>query len=370
MRLRSFFLLWVLILAGCKGDKKGGCTPSEEEPPLEARPAIEVFPESVDFGEVPIRTTPVETRVVTVRNAGTADLVVTGVTFSEDSAAEFGLLVEIPEVTLRPEEQLKIAVTFSPSAEAPFYGTLLIRSSDPERPQVAVPLVGTGVAPAPEDIEIPLGECVSVSIETGSFTPVQYWVSVPNDVVVSGRCLYLVLTAENIESEDGRVFLYVNYGRRVGEPREEEKSEDEADWSAEGTVIIKGDDLKPGVYFILPNKPDPEPVSFDLCARFVDKGTAFRRGFMDENEDIDINDAMIILNYLFMNGPRPGCLAAGDTNADGRLTVSDATRILWYQFGFLPPPPEPFAECGCPEEPAPFDCESFPLCGEEPTEAK
>ena len=369
MRWSPFFLLLALILAGCEGDKKGGCTPSEEEPPLEPRAAIEVFPESVDFGEVPIRTSPVETQVVTVRNAGTADLLVSRIAFSEDSAPEFGLLVEISEVTLRPEEQLKVAVTFSPSAEVAFYGTLLVRSNDPERPQVAVPLTGKGVAPAVKDIEIPLGECVSVKIETGSFTPVQYWVSVPNDLVVPGRCLYLVLTAENIDPEDGRVFLYVNYGRRVGE-EPEAKSDDEADWSGEGTVIIKGDDLKPGVYFILPNKPDSEPISFDLCARFLDKGTAFRRGFMDENDEIDINDAMIILNYLFMEGPRPNCLAAGDTNADGRLTVSDATRILWYQFGFLPPPPEPFAECGCPEEPTPFDCESFPLCGGETTESE
>lgn len=60
----------------------------------------------------------------------------------------------------------------------------------------------------------------------------------------------------------------------------------------------------------------------------------------DANDDTDVNvsDAVKIINYVFVGGDAPVPLACGDANNDGDVNVSDAVRIINYVFVGGDPP--------------------------------
>ena len=62
----------------------------------------------------------------------------------------------------------------------------------------------------------------------------------------------------------------------------------------------------------------------------------------DANGDgnVDVGDAVFIINYVFNSGPAPEPIAAGDANCDGACNVGDAVFIINFVF-------EGGAEPGC-----------------------
>jgi hypothetical protein len=86
----------------------------------------------------------------------------------------------------------------------------------------------------------------------------------------------------------------------------------------------------------------------DECA-----GTAvitFLRGDCNGDGEVRgvVTDAIFLLNFNFVGGPRPGCLAACDANGDGGVigVVTDAVYILTYNFLGGPEPVAPYPACG------------------------
>jgi hypothetical protein len=87
-------------------------------------------------------------------------------------------------------------------------------------------------------------------------------------------------------------------------------------------------------------------------------GTLFRRGDADSNGLVEITDAVLVLNYMFLGGKAPDCLDAADTDDSGVLDITDPVSSLQYQFlgGVAPPSPGPTV-CGPdPTVDDPFDC--------------
>lgn len=76
----------------------------------------------------------------------------------------------------------------------------------------------------------------------------------------------------------------------------------------------------------------------------------FLRGDSNTDQVVDISDAVFTLQYLFLGGPEPECLAAADANDDDQLDISDAVRVLAVLFQGGSSMPEP-----------------YPLAGEDPT---
>jgi hypothetical protein len=76
----------------------------------------------------------------------------------------------------------------------------------------------------------------------------------------------------------------------------------------------------------------------------------FRRGDCDGDGEVRgvVTDAVYLLNFNFLGGTIPGCLAACDANGDGQVlgVVTDAVYLLTFNFLGGPPPPAPFPECG------------------------
>ena len=95
----------------------------------------------------------------------------------------------------------------------------------------------------------------------------------------------------------------------------------------------------------------------------------FVRGDVSGDGDLQINDALAGLDYLF-GGATVACLDAVDANDDGGLDVSDPIFTLHFLFADGAPPAPPFPLCGvdptidgigcegsqgaCPPAPAPL----------------
>jgi hypothetical protein len=88
-------------------------------------------------------------------------------------------------------------------------------------------------------------------------------------------------------------------------------------------------------------------------------GTRFVRGDADSDGNINLTDAVRVLNFLFLGGTAPACLDAADADDSGGLSITDAVRILNWLFtsGVVPPPPSPNT--------AAYDASS---CGLDPTQ--
>lgn len=72
----------------------------------------------------------------------------------------------------------------------------------------------------------------------------------------------------------------------------------------------------------------------------------FIRGDTDGSANVNITDAMVILQHLFLGGSGLRCPDGADTDDNGRIDISDAVRLLDQQFRGGSPLPVPFPECG------------------------
>jgi hypothetical protein len=67
-------------------------------------------------------------------------------------------------------------------------------------------------------------------------------------------------------------------------------------------------------------------------------------GDADGNGEINLGDAIYLLNYLYKSGDAPSCQPisiCGDVNLDGIVDVGDAIYLLNYLFKGGPPPGNP-----------------------------
>jgi hypothetical protein len=80
----------------------------------------------------------------------------------------------------------------------------------------------------------------------------------------------------------------------------------------------------------------------------------FRRGDCDGSGRVELTDAVFGLNWLFLEGPEPGCPDACDTDDGATIDLTDLVNVLNWLFleGRPPAPPGPL-RCGA--DPAPSD---------------
>ena len=73
----------------------------------------------------------------------------------------------------------------------------------------------------------------------------------------------------------------------------------------------------------------------------------FQRADCNDDNVVDLSDAINLLNFLFSGGDDPFCDDACDSNNDEFLDLSDPIHTLNFLFegGSIPPDPGP-TECG------------------------
>ena len=73
----------------------------------------------------------------------------------------------------------------------------------------------------------------------------------------------------------------------------------------------------------------------------------FRRGDTDANGKLDISDAIGLLGYLLLGTTEPACFDGADADDSGLLNLTDGIRTLGYLFLGTAAPPEPGPDvCG------------------------
>ncbi|MGA1488711.1 MAG: hypothetical protein ACO4B3_06835, partial [Planctomycetota bacterium] len=101
-------------------------------------------------------------------------------------------------------------------------------------------------------------------------------------------------------------------------------------------------------------------VMAELLAALTGPSTPFLRGDADGSGSIDVADAILILEQLFLGGGS-SCLDALDVNDSGSLNIADAIAALGYLFSGAAPPAPPFPTPGPdPTDNDPLDCASWP----------
>jgi hypothetical protein len=109
---------------------------------------------------------------------------------------------------------------------------------------------------------------------------------------------------------------------------------------------------------------DPEVLSVRVTA--VPNG--FLRGDTNQDDNVNIADAVCLLGYLFgslgtaCKEKVAECEDAADANDDGDLNIADAVTILGHLFAETGPLPGPFEGCGSDPTPDILTCCHFPSC--------
>jgi hypothetical protein len=67
---------------------------------------------------------------------------------------------------------------------------------------------------------------------------------------------------------------------------------------------------------------------------------------VDGNGNVEITDAILILNFLFVGGDRPRCMDAADVSDRGTVDISAAINLLGFLFLGGAPPSIPFPNSG------------------------
>ncbi len=93
-----------------------------------------------------------------------------------------------------------------------------------------------------------------------------------------------------------------------------------------------------------------------LRSGFVYRNDLFVRGDGNADGTTDVSDAVAILTYLFLGGPRSVCQDAVDVDDDGALTITDPIYLLSFLFLSGPPIPAPHSAPGIDETPDDLIC--------------
>ena len=102
--------------------------------------------------------------------------------------------------------------------------------------------------------------------------------------------------------------------------------------------------------------------SIDSVIFTYENADGYIRGDVDSGGDINLTDAVQLLNFLFSGGTEPACAAAADTNRSGSIDMTDAIQILNFLFLGAENFPAPFPGCGQDPLGELLDCDTTRNC--------
>jgi hypothetical protein len=106
-------------------------------------------------------------------------------------------------------------------------------------------------------------------------------------------------------------------------------------------------------------------IEVNLAPLIVPPEPVFHRGDADSNGNLELTDAIRILNFLFVGTGVISCADAADADDNGQLQLTDAIRILGFLFlGQTPPatPGPPPEACGPDPGEEHIGCASYTEC--------
>ncbi len=101
------------------------------------------------------------------------------------------------------------------------------------------------------------------------------------------------------------------------------------------------------------------PVEGTPCTVCVLADPQFVRGDCNANGRVGFEDAIFLLEHLFLEGDGGDCREACNSDGFGIVTIADSIHLLGFTLSAGPPPPPPYPECGTVPNP---DCGWFAGC--------
>ncbi|MCA8961077.1 MAG: hypothetical protein KDC38_11220 [Planctomycetes bacterium] len=102
-------------------------------------------------------------------------------------------------------------------------------------------------------------------------------------------------------------------------------------------------------------------ASFEITG-LLTESPPFIRSDCNADGSIDVSDAIVALDELFIGTASVPCRAACDSNDDDGFDISDAVYVLAHLFVGGPPPPAPFGSCGGDPTPSALPCGNYSAC--------
>ncbi len=180
-------------------------------------PDIAVAPESVDFGDVVVLYD--ATQTIQLVNAGRATLEVSSIAVEGNDDAVFNVYPD--SVELAPDDSMGVDIGFAPATYLLYERDLVVKSNDPDTPELRVPLRGEGVDGPVPDISLSTNSLDFGTVPVGS-TEVLYF-TITNvgdgdltigDTTQSGSGAFQVTTwpdGQTLAGEGGMFTVIVEY---------------------------------------------------------------------------------------------------------------------------------------------------------------
>jgi DNA-binding beta-propeller fold protein YncE len=120
-----------------------------------------------------------------------------------------------------------------------------------------------------------------------------------------------------------------------------------------------------GNVFLTGSRSDPDRLMDFVTIKFdavLQGDRPFIRGESNADGRLDLTDAVFTLLHLFLGGREPSCLKSADTDDSGVVELTDAIRLLRFLFLGGGAPEAPFPGCGGDGTPDALTCSDDPSC--------
>jgi hypothetical protein len=305
---------------------KYGCTVHVKSPYLYAA-------NSLDFGSIPIYQKNVE-KAYTIRNYGDAPLTISNIVFANGL---FTVKETLP-MTIEPSSNKTITVVCEAKEEGDFSTTMEIYSNDPNRRLYIVNVTGniftpdylTGTVKAQEDevlLYIALNNSSDIyGIQFDINSSIDFTSSADN-ITLTERGKNLSATINRISEGKLRMVAYSKNDQYIG--------------GGEGRVmtikLVPMEPLTDGDYTMTLNDIVLGAKGMTNIYAGTDISITYKvgtiKGDVNGDGDVDIADAVCIVNYVVGKPNTTFIEAAADANGDGDIDIADAVHIVNYVVG-------------------------------------
>ena len=286
----------------------------------------------LDFGAVPVTEACEQT--FTISNSGSAPLTVSRILFNNENLS----VSETLPLVVPSGDNRDITVVYGSVEQTAFEATMQIYSNDPDLRLREVTVRGSRFAPNYISIatnDVSAGDNLKVEVSVDNYDPMtglqfdltypgQYFESFDNNVTLTARATGMTVIARQIDANTLRYFCYFLSGGSV----------------AAGSGEVMTIQLKPknnvigGSYSVSLSN-----ITFgttDMANKYAGDETLqsmfeaedFLLGDVNDNGEIDIGDAVCIVNYLVNKQNTTFNAAAADLNGNNQIDIGDAVMIV------------------------------------------
>ena len=293
-------------------------------------------PSSIDFGRVPV--TEDCNYELTIKNNGTAPLTISRIVFNNEALS----VEEALPMTIAANGQEKVTVVYNSTEEKDFDAIMQIYSNDPDQRVFNINVTGNRFAPnylyfstlsigPVDDLKLNVSYNTYDHISGLQFDveyPHNYYKPYDNNITLYDIAAGMTVTSRQINENTLRYFCYFISGQEILPSKGQLMTiefQPIVDIVPQNTYTIEVKNIKMGT-IDLNNKYAGTDLKIDFSVINL-------KGDVNDDGDVDIADAVCIVNHIVGKPNATFIEAAADANGDGDIDIADAVHIVNYVVG-------------------------------------